>query len=70
MFQTAPPAKTKLQCPPGRECCDNWRAQTPHLAMNAALADGSVRSVFREISQTTWDNALQPNDGNALSNDW
>jgi hypothetical protein len=70
MFQFSPVAKTKVQCPTGRECCDNWRAQTPHIAMNVALADGSVRSVFREISQTTWGNVLLPYDGNQLASDW
>lgn len=70
MFQTAPPAKTKVQCPAGRECCDNWRAQTAHTTMNVALADGSVRPVFREISQPTWDNVLRPQDGNLLGGDW
>lgn len=70
MFQSSPVAKTKAQCPAGRECCDNWRTQTPHTAMNVALADGSVRPVFREISQGTWDNVLRPADGNVLGSDW
>ena len=70
MFQSSPLAKTRAQCPPGRDCCDNWRTQTPLIAMNVALADGSVRQVFKEITQETWDNVLRPADGNALANDW
>jgi prepilin-type N-terminal cleavage/methylation domain-containing protein len=70
MFQLRPQANNAPQCPAGQECCDNWRAQTAHAAMNVALADGSVRSVHRGISQTTWDNALRPRDGNPLGSDW
>jgi hypothetical protein len=70
MFQVRPLAKDGPSCPAGVECCDNWRAQTPHSSMNVALADGSVRNVHRSISQTTWDNALLARDGNALGNDW
>ncbi|MDX1947220.1 MAG: DUF1559 domain-containing protein [Pirellulaceae bacterium] len=70
MFQSRPLTKTKLQCPTGLECCDNWRTQTPHVAMNVALADGSVRIVASGISQTTWDNALLPQDGQVLGGDW
>lgn len=70
MFQTRPVLKNAAQCPAGTECCDNWRAQTPHSVMNVALADGSVRSVSRGINPTTWDNALLPRDGNTLGNDW
>jgi hypothetical protein len=70
IFQLRPSVKSKPQCPTGLECCDNWRAQTPHSAMNVALADGSVRPVDRSISQTTWDNALLPTDGYVLGSDW
>jgi prepilin-type N-terminal cleavage/methylation domain-containing protein len=34
------------------------------------LCDGSVRSVSPEISQLTWQNALIPDDGQPLGNDW
>jgi prepilin-type N-terminal cleavage/methylation domain-containing protein len=64
MFQVRPGTGT---CP---TCCDNWRAQTPHAAMNVALADGSVRGVSPSISQTTWTRALLPRDGQVLGNDW
>jgi prepilin-type N-terminal cleavage/methylation domain-containing protein len=51
-------------------CCDNWRAQTAHSAMNVALMDGSVRKVSEGVSQTTWDHLLLPRDGMALGSDW
>jgi prepilin-type N-terminal cleavage/methylation domain-containing protein len=34
------------------------------------LFDGSVRMVAQGISQLTWQNAVQPQDGNPLGNDW
>ncbi len=51
--------------------CDNWRAQAPHVAgLNVCLADSSVRSVPRGITQATWSAALLPSDGNPLGSDW
>jgi hypothetical protein len=70
LFQVRPLPRAYSRCPAGHECCDGWRAQTPHSAMNVALADGSVRTVSGGISQSTWDNALQPRDGNVLGSDW
>jgi len=51
-------------------CCDNWRAQTPHNAMNVAMADGGVRAVNPGISQDVWDRLLLPRDGLAVGDDW
>jgi prepilin-type N-terminal cleavage/methylation domain-containing protein len=34
------------------------------------LGDGSVRLVSPSISQQTWANAVNPNDGNVLGSDW
>jgi len=34
------------------------------------LGDGSVRLVSASITQTTWNYALWPNDGNVLGSDW
>ena len=42
--------------------CDKWRAQTPHGAMQIALADGSVRSVAGNTSLSMWKHALKPRD--------
>jgi hypothetical protein len=70
MFQIRPAPIISTQCPAGTECCDQWRAQTAHTAMTVGLADGSVRSVTRDISQTTWNRAMQPRDGLVLGSDW
>jgi prepilin-type N-terminal cleavage/methylation domain-containing protein len=51
-------------------CCDNWRAQTAHAAMNVALADGSVRPLRRGVSQDTWDRLVLPRDGLVPGSDW
>jgi prepilin-type N-terminal cleavage/methylation domain-containing protein len=51
--------------------CDNWRAQSNHRGgMNVGLGDGSVRPVWPAISQSTWTNALLPQDGQVLGSDW
>jgi type II secretory pathway pseudopilin PulG len=34
------------------------------------LCDGSVRTVTTKLSHATWVNAVDPNDGNVLGNDW
>jgi prepilin-type N-terminal cleavage/methylation domain-containing protein len=69
-FQVRPLPRRLAQCPAGQVCCDNWRAQTPHAAMNITLADGSVRTVALGISDDTWTNAMLPRDGNVLGTDW
>jgi len=51
-------------------CCDNWRAQTPHAAINVAMVDGSVRALSGELSQETWDRLLMPRDGLPPGLDW
>jgi type II secretory pathway pseudopilin PulG len=55
--------------PPG-----NWdfmRASSMHRSgMVTGMADGSVRLVAYAISPTTWLNALTPDDGQVLGNDW
>lgn len=39
-------------------------------SFQAALADGSVRSVSGSITQATWIDALAPGDGQVLGSDW
>src|SRR5205085_9053765 len=34
------------------------------------MGDGSARLVSTSISVATWANAIMPNDGNSLGNDW
>jgi prepilin-type N-terminal cleavage/methylation domain-containing protein len=50
--------------------CDNRLASTPHETMNACLGDGSVRTISRGISATTWASALTPAGGEVLGSDW
>jgi prepilin-type N-terminal cleavage/methylation domain-containing protein len=51
--------------------CDSTRAQSPHAAgINVCLGDGSVRFLSATISDTTWAQACDPQDGNPLGPDW
>jgi hypothetical protein len=51
--------------------CDYRRLNALHgPAMNAGLADGSVRTMTNGITATTWQNACNPNDGIPLGSDW
>lgn len=61
MFQVRPRYLTE---------CDPDRTQTPHAALPAALADGSVKAVSPGISAATWAQACDPRDGTALASDW
>jgi prepilin-type N-terminal cleavage/methylation domain-containing protein len=38
--------------------------------IQVSLGDGSVRLVNTSVSQTTWQRAITPNDGNPLGSDW
>jgi prepilin-type N-terminal cleavage/methylation domain-containing protein len=56
---------------PSPTACNPCRLQGPHSAgILVGLGDGSVRLVSTAISQQTWANAVSPNDGNVLGNDW
>jgi prepilin-type N-terminal cleavage/methylation domain-containing protein len=51
--------------------CDYRRLQALHgNIMNAALADGSVRTISSTISAATWKIVCSPNDGLLPGNDW
>jgi prepilin-type N-terminal cleavage/methylation domain-containing protein len=69
-FQTMPLLNPPSTCPTGQQCCDPWRAQTPHTAMHVAMMDGSVRAVDPSISQQTWSYVLLPRDGQVIGGDW
>jgi len=43
---------------------------TLHATMQTLLMDGSVRGVSGSISQTTWQYACTPDDGNVLGSNW
>jgi len=50
--------------------CNCLLASTPHEVMNVGLGDGSVRTLSRGISPTTWASALTPAGGEVLGSDW
>jgi prepilin-type N-terminal cleavage/methylation domain-containing protein len=52
--------------------CDFYRAQTGHRngQISVCMADGSVRAVSPNITQPTWDAAMQRSDGVPLGADW
>jgi len=43
--------------------CDWNRVQTPHAAMNVAMADGSTRSIAATVGPGIWKCMLKPRDG-------
>jgi prepilin-type N-terminal cleavage/methylation domain-containing protein len=50
---------------------DPTRMQSGHPGVVlVGLGDGSVRTVSASITQTTWQNAMQPDDGMVLGSDW
>src|SRR5262249_33873331 len=51
--------------------CDPFGYGTFSAAgVQVSLLDGSVRLITSGISQTTWTNALMPDDGNPMGSDW
>jgi hypothetical protein len=67
-FQVRPLPRETPHCPNRADCCDNWRAQTGHAVLNAAMADGSLREFASGTTQRVWDHALLPRDG--VLQDW
>jgi len=43
---------------------------TAHSTEQVLMMDGSVRGVSAAVSQTTWNNVVQPADGNVIGPDW
>jgi len=43
---------------------------TAHSTEQVLMMDGSVRGVSSAVSQTTWNNVVQPADGNSIGPDW
>jgi prepilin-type N-terminal cleavage/methylation domain-containing protein len=50
--------------------CRGGAASSPHDSINVAMGDGSVRSVGRGVSQTTWWYLMTPNSGDQPGSDW
>ena len=61
MFQVQPNYAT---------ACNYRLAQTPHLSMQVAMGDGSVKVVSPGVQSTTWWRACTPNEGLAVPSDW
>jgi hypothetical protein len=60
-----------FQVAPRLDECDPGLASTPHSAgILVGLVDGSVRTVSRNVSETTFWGAVTPNGGEVLGNDW
>jgi len=60
-----------FQVAPTLALCDTGRGQSAHPGgMNLTLGDGSCKFVSGNLSQTTWNQACDPRDGNTLSSDW
>jgi hypothetical protein len=58
-------------CGGGQQCSAYpYSPNSAHSAMQTLLMDGSVRGVTGSLSQATWNNAVQPNDGNVLGSNW
>jgi prepilin-type N-terminal cleavage/methylation domain-containing protein len=66
-----PNSKFQVQPLPYVGNCDPTRASSPHISgMEAALGDGSVRSLSTGISAATWWAALTPAGSEVLGSDW
>jgi prepilin-type N-terminal cleavage/methylation domain-containing protein len=64
-------AMFQVQPSPILVSCDWTRASTAHAgAIQAGLADGSVRSVSQSVSYATWWFAFTPAGGEVMPNDW
>jgi prepilin-type N-terminal cleavage/methylation domain-containing protein len=50
--------------------CESSRPNSAHAVCVIGLADGSVRSVSAALSQTTWQQAITPDDSTPLGADW
>lgn len=60
-----------FQVAPRLDECDPGVPQTPHSAgILVGLVDGSVRTVSRNVSESTFWAAVTPNGGEVLGNDW
>jgi prepilin-type N-terminal cleavage/methylation domain-containing protein len=64
-------AMFQVNCKGTPSSCDGNRGSSPHTTViQAALADGSVRSVTGGMSPTTWWAAMTPAAGDLLGSNW
>lgn len=61
--QIGPLAVTHANCPTGGNCCDSFRAQTPHSNMNVSMVDASVKALNPKVDQGVWKALMLHNDG-------
>jgi prepilin-type processing-associated H-X9-DG protein len=62
---------TPFQTNPTAANCNWYVLQSAHSGtMNAAMGDGSVKSVRSSISVQTWTQACHPSDGQPFASDW
>jgi prepilin-type N-terminal cleavage/methylation domain-containing protein len=59
------PTMTQANCQPSRVAHSFGAA-----GIQVGLGDASVRTVIATISSTTWNYAMQPNDGGFMGSDW
>jgi hypothetical protein len=69
-FSVGPASKFQVAPTPFLGNCDPRLTSTPHQALQAALADGSIRSISPSISGATWWAACTPRGGEPLGSDW
>jgi hypothetical protein len=50
--------------------CDPRRASTPFNGLNVTLADGSVQTLYWDLSQETWWAACTPDGDEVMGEDW
>ena len=68
---TYPPQGNPVISQYGSKSCGKSNAESGHsFGVQCLLADGSVRRVSSSISESTWQNALTPGDGQVLGSDW
>jgi prepilin-type N-terminal cleavage/methylation domain-containing protein len=70
MPDTAGVGATFQQQPSPGDCNTEYAQSLAPGGLLVALADGSCRSVSPDISARTWRNALLPDDGQPLGDDW
>jgi len=65
-----PQINPRLNAQYGWPYASPYYPNTAHSTLQTLLMDGSVRGVSAAVSQTTWNNVVQPADGNVIGPDW
>jgi type II secretory pathway pseudopilin PulG len=69
-YSVGPGSRFKVAPTPFAGNCDPTLASTAHAALQAGMADGSVRSVSPSVSGATWWAAGTPAGGDVLGGEW